>query len=243
MGTDLIFLPRCQPGDGRGRFKGMPRTGRLVVPGVALHIRQRGHNRQACFFGEEDYALYLGLLGYFAREHACAVHAYCLMTNHVHLLLTPQTDSGSALMMKSLAQCYTQHINRAHRRTGSLWDSRFRSCLVDSERYALACYRYVELNPVSAGMVRHPLEYPWSSYRANAVGRADPLIRPHPAFPGADTYRRLFVEALDQNLVDELRKATNGGFAAGAPRARKGRPRRNAGSQENEVCPHLVRAV
>ena len=177
----------------------MPRTARLVVPGLALHVRQRGHNRERCFFDDGDYALYLGLLGYFAREHVCAVHAYCLMTNHVHLLVTPESAQGCARMMKFLAQCYTQHVNRARHRTGSLWDSRFRSCLVTSERYALACYRYVELNPVNARMVEHPRDYRWSSYRANAEGEPDPLVRPHSAYPGVADYGRLFDFALAGN--------------------------------------------
>jgi putative transposase len=204
----------------------MPRTARIVLPGVALHVRQRGHNRDRCFFGDEDYELYLGLLRHFASEHGCAVHAYCLMTNHVHLLVTPQAAEGCALMMKFLAQCYTQHVNRARERTGSLWDSRFRSCLVASERYALACYRYVEMNPVSARMVEHPRQYRWSSYRANAEGAPDPLVQPHPAYPGARDYGQLFDDPLDAQVVDDIRKATNGGYAAGTIRQRRGRQMR-----------------
>jgi REP-associated tyrosine transposase len=204
----------------------MPRTARLVLPGVALHVRHRGHNRGACFFGHDDYALYLRLLGHFARQHACAVHAYCLMTNHVHLLVTPQTAQGCALMMKFLAQCYTQHVNRARERTGSLWDSRFRSCVVASERYALTCYRYVEMNPVSARMVEHPREYRWSSYRANAEGALDSLLQPHPAYPGVEDYGRLFDSPLDPRAVDDIRKATNGGYAAGTIRRHRGRQMR-----------------
>jgi putative transposase len=201
----------------------MPRTARLVVPGVALHVRHRGHNRAACFFVADDYALYLGLLAKLSREHGCTVHAYCLMTNHVHLLLTPQAADSCALMMKRLAQCHTQHVNKARVRTGSLWEGRYRSCLVPDERYALACYRYVELNPVSAGMVGHPRDYRWSSYRANAEGQPNLLIHPHPAFPGAHAYREMFDTDLDPVVVDDLRKATNGGFSAGAVRPRPGR--------------------
>jgi putative transposase len=208
----------------------MPRVARVVVPGIALHVRQRGHNRGRCFFGDQDYAVYLGLLGHFAREHACAVHAYCLMTNHVHLLLTPRTEDGSALMMKRLAQCYTQHVNKAQERSGSLWEGRFRSCLVTSERYALACYRYVELNPVSAGMVVHPRDYRWSSYRANAEGKPDRMLEPHPAYPGATAYRGLFDDKLDDNVVDELRKATSGGYAVGSIRKSRGRQMRKMGT-------------
>jgi putative transposase len=212
------------------RFCTMPRTARLVVPGIALHIRQRGHNRAPCFFADGDYALYLGLLGLFTREHDCTVHAYCLMTNHVHLLLTPRTDDGCALMMKRLGQCYAQHVNKARERTGSLWEGRYRSCLVTTERYALACYRYVECNPVTAGMVGHPRDYRWSSYRANAEGRPDRLIEPHPAYPGVNAYRGLFDDKLDATLVDELRKATLGGYVAGSLRKSRGRQMRKIGT-------------
>jgi len=208
----------------------MPRTARLVVPGVALHVRHRGHNRAACFFNDLDYRLYLGLLAGFAREHACSVHAYCLMPNHVHLLLTPNAEDGCALMMKRLAQCYTQHVNKKHSRTGSLWEGRYRSCLVTSERYALACYRYVELNPVSAGMVGHPREYRWSSYRANAEGKPDQLVEPHPAYPGVGAYRGLFDDKLDESLLEDLRKATAGGYAAGSIRKSRGRQMRKIGT-------------
>jgi putative transposase len=208
----------------------MPRAARVVVPGMAMHVRQRGHNRDQCFFGEGDYALYLRLLTYFARQHACSVHAYCLMTNHVHLLVTPHEEQGCALMMKFVAQCYTQHVNRARNRTGSLWEGRFRSCLVNSDRYALACYRYVELNPVSAGMVGHARDYRWSSYHANAAGSRDPLIEPHPAYPGVAAYRALFDSELERFLVDDIRKATNGGYATGVMRNRRGRQMRKMGS-------------
>lgn len=201
----------------------MPRAARLVVPGIALHVTQRGHNRDRCFFEPADYALYLRLLALFARQHACAVHAYCLMPNHVHLLLTPQTYYGCARMMKRLAQCCTQHVNKARKRTGSLWEGRFHSCLVTSERYALACYRYVEMNPVKAGLAAHPADYRWSSYHANAHGQSSSFIEPHPAYPGTPAYRGLFSESLDETLVDDLRKATRGGYAAGVVRGR-GRP-------------------
>jgi len=204
----------------------MPRSARVVVPGIALHVRQRGHNRAPCFFADADYALYLGLLGQFSREHACAVHAYCLMTNHVHLLLTPRSEDGCGLMMKRLAQSYSRYVNRTRNRTGSLWDGRFRSCLVASERYALACYRYVELNPVNAGMVSDPRDYRWSSYRANAEGTRDPLIEPHPVYPGANGYRGLFDDKLDPLLVDELRRATSAGYAVGGIRRARGRQMR-----------------
>ena len=208
----------------------MPRTARLVVPGVALHVRHRGHNRSACFFGPHDCTLYLRLLEYFARENGCAVHAYCLMPNHVHLLITPGSETGLALTMKSVAQRYTQHVNKLSERTGSLWEGRYRSCLVPTERYVLACYRYIELNPVAAGMVAHARDYPWSSHRVNAEGGRSALVDPHPAFPGPAAYRGLFDDELDSCVVDDIRRATRGGHAAGAMRRKPGRQMRKIGT-------------
>ena len=203
----------------------MPRTARVVVPDIALHVRQRGHNRGACFFGEDDFATYLRMLAYFSRRHACAVHAYCLMPNHVHLLVTPRETQSCAQMMKCLGQLYTQHINKAADRTGSLWEGRFRSCPVSSERYALACYRYIELNPVRARMVTHARDYRWSSYRANAEGRREPWIEPHPAYPGMSDYRSLFDSGLEESFLDDIRKATSAGYLVGSVRNRRGRPK------------------
>ena len=105
------------------------------------------------------------------------MHAYVLMTNHAHLLVTPERSNSASLMMKHLGQRYVQYINRAYRRTGTLWEGRFRSCLAQNEGYVLACYRYIELNPVRANIVEHPADYPWSSFRANAQGAKDVLIR------------------------------------------------------------------
>jgi len=202
----------------------------MVVPGMALHVRHRGHNRSACFFGDQDYTLYLRLLEHFARQHECAVHAYCLMPNHVHVLVTPKTETGLALTMKSVAQLYSQHINKAYELTGSLWEGRYRSCLVPTESYALACYRYVELNPVAAGIVRDPEAYRWSSHRANAGRAHSSLITPHPAFPGTKIYRDLFEDALDPEIVDDLRRATSGGYVAGMTRRHRGRQMRKIGT-------------
>src|SRR6266851_6995529 len=121
----------------------MPRAARIVVPEMALHVIQRGNNRGLCFFSDADYLAYLSTLRFFARRHHCSIHAYCLMTNHVHLLLTPHAADARALLMKYLSQCYVQRVNRRTGRSGTLWEGRFRSCLVASEHYALACYRYI----------------------------------------------------------------------------------------------------
>jgi putative transposase len=204
----------------------MPRRPRIVLPGVPLHLIQRGNNRQACFYVEDDYRFYLEWLQTYARDSGCAVHAFVLMTNHVHLLLTSSTAGGAGAMMKRLGQRYVQYVNRTYRRSGTLWEGRFRSCLTQEESYVLGCYRYIELNPVRAGVVEHPGEYRWSSYRANAQGEACSALSPHESYRalGADeqarqaAYRELFRYQLDPRLVDEIREATNGNYALGSSR-------------------------
>ncbi len=209
----------------------MARTARLVIPDVSLHVVQRGHDRRDVFFGHADYTAYLDYLATFAARFACDVHAYCLMTNHVHLLVTPRVRTSCALMMKNVAQRYAQDVNRRMRRSGSLWESRFHSCLVASERYALGCYRYIELNPVLAGMVAHPGDYRWSSYAANARGEGARFLRPHAAYTSLaeDSGRRLLAYSslcnhpLEAAVVDDIRKATRGGYVVGSVRKRRGR--------------------
>jgi len=211
----------------------MPRTARFVVPGVTLHVTQRGHDRRPCFFEEGDYRAYLGYLGEFALKFACSVHAYCLMTNHVHLLITPHTPDSCAKLMKNLGQNHVQRINSRRRRTGTLWEGRFWSCPVTTERYVLCCYRYVELNPARAGIVQHPGDYPWSSYQQNIEGNPGGLLDPHAVYlsiaaektaRGKD-YRALCDEPLAPEVIEEIRKATRGGYVVGAARRPRGRPR------------------
>lgn len=236
----------------------MPRRSRVTLAEVPVHIIQRGHNRAACFFCDQDYIFYLSHLRQLAARFDCEVHAYCLMTNHVHLLLTPQTTDGCALLMKHLGQRYVQHVNRAQRRSGTLWEGRFHSCLVQSERYLLACCRYIELNPVRAAMVSHPRQYRWSSYRSNAEGRAGDLVVPHRqylAMGGSDqacrdAYRELFDEQLDSTVMNQIRLATNGGLVLGGVpfqdeiartlgrplgRGRRGRPSRHAATATDDL--------
>jgi len=136
---------------------------------------QRGHNREPCFFSEDDYSSYLHWLGEALSESECALHAYVLMTNHVHLLLTPKKAEAVPRLIISLGRRYVQYINRSYRRTGTLWDSRYKSSLVQAETYLLACQRYIELNPVRAAMVEDPAHYRWTSYRANALGGPERL--------------------------------------------------------------------
>lgn len=212
----------------------MPRAARVVIPEVSLHVVQRGHDRRDCFFSEADYLAYLDYLREFSTRFQCSVHAYCLMTNHVHLLLTPHTPDACARVMKYTAQYYVNRINKQLHRIGTLWQSRFYSCLVPTERYALACYRYIELNPVDAGMVQHPGDYRWSSYGRNTSDEGGDFLRPHPAYEAlsADisgrrrTYAAMFSSPLDRRVVDEIRDATRGGHVLGADRKRRGRPPR-----------------
>jgi REP-associated tyrosine transposase len=198
----------------------MPRSLRLILPGVAVHIIQRGNNRAACFRNDSDYLVYLAHLRQLSEKYDCAIHAYCLMTNHVHLLVTPSADGACTGLMRDLGQRYVQYFNREHERTGTLWEGRFRSCLAESPRYVVACHRYIELNPVRAGMVDHPSGYPWSSYAVNSGMRSDTLVMPHPDVEalGGDpvnryaAYRGLFEESLDPVLMQNIREATNAGY-------------------------------
>lgn len=210
----------------------MPREARWVLPGIPLHIVQRGINRSRCFFTESDYSLYLELLSSSALRFDCTIHAYCLMTNHVHLLVTPQDSGACGAFMKRLGQCYVQAVNQRLGRGGTLWGGRFRSSPVRSDNYVLACYRYIELNPVRAGMVRLPAQYRWSSHAANAEGRANTIVQPHAAYIalGSDTqrrldaYRELCGDALPDADLDDIRKATKVGCVIGTRRRGRGRP-------------------
>ena len=201
----------------------MPRRPRLALAGVALHLIQRGNIRQACFFADEDYRFYLDWLAEHAAKTGCRIHAYVLMTNHVHLLVSADRADAPGALMKALGQRYVQYVNRVYRRSGTLWEGRFRSCPIQEEAYLLACQRYIELNPVRAGMVEHPGDYRWSSYRANGQGEGSAIIGRHAIFEalGLDAasrqaaYRELFRYELEPGLVDEIRRATNGNFLLG----------------------------
>jgi len=199
----------------------MPRGPRVVVPGIALHIVQRGHDRRNCFRHETDYLVYLSNVRELAARTGCALHAYCLMTNHVHLLLTPSSLHSCALLMRNLGQRYVQYFNRRYNHSGTLWEGRFHSCLVDSASYILACYRYIERNPVRAGMVQALADYRWSSHQANAGLASDDSLTAHPEYDalGLDrdvrhvAYRGLFAAGDDSSFLTAIRHATYGGYA------------------------------
>jgi putative transposase len=151
----------------------------MYLPGVPCHIIQRGNNREATFFSEQDYRFYLECLSDAASKYRVEVHAYVLMTNHVHLLMTPLAKESISLVMQSVGRRYVQYVNSGYRRTGTLWESRHKASVVDAESYLLSCYRYIEMNPVYANMVKHPAEYKWSSYMHNAHGEPNNLVSPH----------------------------------------------------------------
>jgi len=198
----------------------MARHPRIVVPGVALHVRQRGNDRQACFKADNDRFVYLSMLRDYARLRKCAIHAYCLMTNHVHLLVTPSDAPGCALMMRDLGRCYAAYFNRRYEKMGALWQHPFRSCLVDSAEYVIACYRYIERNPVRARMVKGPADHPWSSYSGNAGSRRDELLTPHDEYLALGTdetsrprvYRELLDDEDRAGSLKAIRDATDAGF-------------------------------
>lgn len=203
----------------------MPRRTRIHIDGLPLHIVQRGHNRAACFFDDQDRRAYLGWLHEALARERCRLHAYVLMTNHVHLLMTAERDAGVPAVMKHLGQRYVQYVNRTYRRTGGLFEGRFRSAVIEADPYLLACQRYIELNPVRAAMVAAPGDFFWSSYRANALGERDPVVTPHPVYRDLASsddarlaaYRRLFAGELSIELLQRLRDCTNGGFVVGRP--------------------------
>jgi putative transposase len=195
------------------RDRTVPRAKRLDLPGVPQHVVQRGNDRQPCFFRESDYLHYLQDLREAAVKFGCGIHAYVLMTNHVHLLVTPEQAGGIGRMMQAIGRRYVRYINDTRLRTGTLWEGRYKACLVDSERYVLTCYRYIELNPVRAAMVTGPDQYRWSSYGHNAQGRFDPLVSPHPTYlqldrdePGRHArYRALMSSGLPTEELEAIR--------------------------------------
>lgn len=202
----------------------MARHPRLDLPDVPQHIVQRGNNRGACFFDDGERRFYLDLMRDAARATGVAVHAYVLMTNHVHVLATPGAAGAVSALMQAVGRRYVQCINKLRARTGTLFEGRFKSSLVQSERYLLACYRYIELNPVRGGLVTDPADYRWSSYRCNALGHPDSLIAPHPLFAQLGEtpaqrhhrYQALVAEGMTADENTAIRSHTGQGRALGS---------------------------
>lgn len=195
----------------------MPRPPRYPLVSVPQHVTQRGNNRQATFFAEDDFRFYLECLREAAGKHGCEVHAYALMTNHAHILITPHQANGIAKVMQSIGRRYVQFINGTYHRSGTLWEGRYKASLVDAEAYLLTCSRYIELNPVRANLVTDPADYPWSSYQWHGLGKKDSVISDHPLYLALGrtdherhaTYRELFRDSLDQAILQEIRESGN----------------------------------
>jgi putative transposase len=224
----------------------MARLPRYVIPGQPQHIIQRGNNRQVIFAAAADYQFFRDALVEAADKHDLAIHAYVWMTNHIHLLATPGNENSISKVFQSVGRKYVQYFNFTYRRSGTLWEGRYRSTVVDSEQYLLTLMRYIELNPVRAGMVAHPRDYAWSSYRFDSDGEKDPnsdWLTPHREYLrlGRSTegrrsaYRQLFRAVIAKDDLQAIRERTHKGWALGGERfkaqieALSGRPAASKG--------------
>ena len=238
----------------------MARLPRLTAPGEAHHVIQRGNNRQPVFLDDTDRRIFLSLLEAHARDRGLAIHAYVLMDNHFHLLATPETADALPQTMQGVGRRDVRYFNDRHGRTGTLWEGRYRSTSVQTERYLLACMVYIDLNPVRAGVVGQPADFPWSSYRANAGIAPDRLLTPHPLywalgndpFAREQAYAGLVQHGIAAELQSRLTDATLKGWGLGDPgyleslAARTGRrtgqrrPGRPPASDLSPIKPEIV---
>ena len=236
----------------------MARLPRFILPGYPQHVIQRGNNRQPILRDEEDYWFLWGKLRDAAQKFQCDVHAYVLMPNHFHLVLTPWQSEGIGKLMQYTGRYYVQHVNTRYGRTGTLWEGRYRATLFDPDTYLLRTSRYVELNPVRAGLVASPEEYDWSSYAANALGADDELVTPHKVYKHLgrtlnarrDAYRAGFEGPMDDLFVQRLRDATNKAWVFGdesfcrdieGKLNRRALPRPRGGDRRSEAYRRLAR--
>ena len=193
----------------------MPRTPRIDIPGLPQHLISRGNNRNDIFFRARDRSVFLQYLAEASVDNDCAVHAFVLMSNHVHLLATGNAPMAISRMMQDLGRRYVLYVNSSCKRTGALYEGRFRSSLVETGSYLFTCMRYIELNPVRAGMVRQPGEHLWSSFRQNAGGNPSGLLTPHPEYLGLSedptrrgaAYLRLFDDIIPDDQLAAIRKS------------------------------------
>jgi putative transposase len=207
----------------------MARLRRYCPGGIPQHVIQRGNNRSVCFTADKDMAVYASYLYDAASRYGLSIHGWVLMTNHVHLLVTPEQDNSLSNAMQHLGRHYVRYFNRNYQRTGTLFEGRFKSCIVQQSRYFLVCLRYIELNPVRAGMVKDPADYIWSSYRSNALGGVSKLWEPHPQYlslGGSESerqrrYRSLFETYIETDLLADVRQSINQGLALGSEKFRK----------------------
>jgi len=201
----------------------MPRKPRFFLADVPAHIVQRGHSRNPVFFEDRDYVSYLAWLTEAADRYGCAVHAYVLMSNHIHILATPTDKQGISRAMQYIGRRYVRYINDTYGTSGSIWEGRYKASLIHDEQYLLTCMRYIELNPVRAKMTNAPGRYRWSSYRANAIGKDDKLVRPHPLYLSLgrtkprrlESYKALFDDYVDEKDLIDIRAAWQTGTPLG----------------------------
>ncbi len=194
----------------------MPRKLRMFQANMPCHVISRGNNRNVCFYDHTDYLFYLECLSDACIKYSGSLHAYVLMTNHVHLLITPSTKDSIPQIMQSIGRRYVQYINKTYRRTGTLWEGRYKASLIDAEQYLLACYKYIELNPVRASMVNHPGEYPWSSYAVNSGLKGRKQLTMHDVYKrlGVDhnsrccAYKELFLTDISPELINKIQQAS-----------------------------------
>ena len=207
----------------------MARLRRYCPADVPQHVIQRGNNRSACFADNCDMAAYAHFLREAAVKHSLSIHGWVFMTNHVHLLVTPQSDHALSRAMQTLGRRYVRYFNKTYHRTGTLFEGRFKSCIVQESYYFLACLRYIELNPVRAGMVLDPADYTWSSYKANGFGQSTQLWSPHAQYMALGAtdverqrrYRALFDSHVDGDLLADVRQSVNQGLALGSDNFRR----------------------
>ena len=237
----------------------MARLPRFLLPGQPQHVIQRGNNRGVIFVADEDYIFFKECLADAANRHGCDIHAYVLMTNHVHFLMTPHEEDGISKVLQSVGRRYVQYFNHIYQRTGTLWEGRYRATLIESEQYLLTCYRYIELNPVRAAMVSDPGDYPWSSYRHHVLGEPDSLVKDHSLYLALGqsveerrlAYAELFKSELEPEALAAIRDATNKAWVLGSERFKaeigilskrriqplpKGRPKKKANNKAERVA-------
>ena len=201
----------------------MPRKPRFIIPGVPVHVVQRGRSKEPVFYDEADYQVYLKWLKEAAERYHCQIHAYVLMSNHIHLLATPKEVSGITRLMQYVGRHYVPYINRTYGGSGSIWEGRYKASLVQQETYLLACMRYIELNPVRANMVKTPGQYRWSSFRRNGRGKNDGLVEAHSVYLSLGktdkarqaAYKALFKSSIEDIDINDIRQAWQTGTPLG----------------------------
>ncbi len=233
----------------------MSRLPRYVLPGYPQHVIQRGNNRMPIFLGKQDYELFWQFMVKACQRYLCRVHAYVFMTNHVHFIMTPVNENSISKVMQSVGTRYAQYFNARQSRTGAMWEGRYKATLIETDNYLWTCCRYIELNPVRAGVVRRPEDYQWSSYHANAEGKVDPLVTSHELLDSLGkgqtgcqaAYRALFNDEIDDATLDHIRTMTQKGWALGSERfqadierlsLRQSTPGMRGGSRIKRVRPY-----